>query len=76
MITIDPFISDFSSWATSDPNNLAASDYLMRGLDYIIDNKELQRDFYRELSTAYSLRGNIIESEAFTNKAIELEKTP
>ena len=53
-----------------------ATDYLMMGLDYIIDNKELQRDFYRELSTAYSLRGNIIESEAFTNKAIELEKTP
>ena len=53
-----------------------AMDYLMMGLDYVIDNKELQRDFYRELSTAYSLRGNIIESEAFTNKAIELEKTP
>jgi hypothetical protein len=53
-----------------------ATDYLMMGLDYIIDNRKLERDFYRELSTAFRLRGNIIESEAFTNKAIELEKTP
>jgi tetratricopeptide (TPR) repeat protein len=53
-----------------------AMDYLMMGLDYVIDNKELQRDFYKELSTTYRLQGNIKESEAFTNKAIELEKKP
>jgi len=46
------------------------------GLDYVIDNKVLQRDFYRELSTTFRLQGNIKESDAFTNKAIELEKKP
>tara|TARA_B110000003_G_scaffold246966_1_gene257794 strand:+ start:811 stop:2166 length:1356 start_codon:yes stop_codon:yes gene_type:complete len=53
-----------------------ATDYLMMGLDYVIDNSELQRDFYRELSIAFRLRGNIKESEAFTIKAVKLEKTP
>lgn len=53
-----------------------ATDYLMTGLDYVIDNSELQRDFYRELSIAFRLRGNIKESEAFTIKAVKLEKTP
>ena len=53
-----------------------ATDYLMTGLDYVIDNSDLQRDFYRELSIAFRLRGNIKESEAFTIKAVKLEKTP
>lgn len=53
-----------------------ATDYLMMGLDYVIDNSELQRDFYRELSITFRLRGNIKESEAFTIKAVKLEKTP
>ena len=48
----------------------------MMGLDYVLDNSELQRDFYRELSITFRLRGNIKESEAFTIKAVKLEKTP
>ena len=51
-----------------------ASDYLIIGLDYVIDNKTLQRDFYRELSTTFRLQGNIKESDAFKNKALSLEK--
>jgi tetratricopeptide (TPR) repeat protein len=53
-----------------------ASDYLRMGLDYVIDNKTLQRDFYRELSTTFRLQGNIKESDAFKNKALSLEKNP
>tara|TARA_B110000503_G_scaffold32331_1_gene52533 strand:- start:2107 stop:3465 length:1359 start_codon:yes stop_codon:yes gene_type:complete len=53
-----------------------AMDYLIMGLDYVIDNKVLQRDFYRELSTTFRLQGNIKESDAFKNKALSLEKKP
>ena len=52
----------------------AAIDHLMMGLDYVIDNSELQCNFYRELSISFRLRGNIKESEAFTAKAVELER--
>ena len=54
----------------------AAIDHLMMGLDYVIDNSELQCNFYRELSISFRLRGNIKESEAFTAKAVELERAP
>jgi len=55
-------------------NNLdLAIEYLTTGLDYIFDNKKLQLDFYRQLSVAYKLQDNIVESEAFTKKAMALE---
>ena len=50
-----------------------AVENLTIGLDYIYDNKALQKDFYRQLSTAFRLRGNIEEAEAFTKKAMALE---
>ena len=46
------------------------------GLDYIIDNQKLKIDFYKQLSSAYMLKDNIQESEAFTKKAITLEQNP
>jgi tetratricopeptide (TPR) repeat protein len=52
-----------------------ALDSLIMGLDYIIDNKVLKRKFYIELSTTFRLQGNIKESEEFTKKALELEKS-
>ena len=53
-----------------------ALDSLIMGLDYIIDNKVLKRKFYIELSTTFRSQGNIKESEEFTKKALELEKSP
>ena len=53
-----------------------AIDNLMMGLDYVIDNSELQQDFYIELSTTFRQIGNIKESEAFAIKADEIKKIP
>ena len=50
-----------------------AVESLTTGLDYIFDNKKLEHDFYKELSTAFQLQGNIEASEAFTKKAMALE---
>jgi hypothetical protein len=50
-------------------------EYLMMGLDYIFDDKTLQLDFYRQLSSAYKQQDNIEASETFTKKAIALEQT-
>jgi tetratricopeptide (TPR) repeat protein len=50
-----------------------AIETLSMGLDYIYDNKKLQLDFYKQLSTTFQLQGNIEASEAFTEKAIALE---
>ena len=53
-----------------------AIEFLTMGLDYIIDNKKLQIDFYKQLSSAFMRQDNIRESEAFTKKAITLEQNP
>ena len=53
-----------------------ALDNLMMGLDYVIDNSELQQDFYIELSTTFRQIGNIEESDAFAIKAVEIKKIP
>ena len=53
-----------------------AIEFLTMGLDYIIDNQKLKIDFYKQLSSAYMLKDNIQESEAFTKKATALEQKP
>ncbi len=50
-----------------------AVEILTMGLDYIVDNKKLELDFYNQLSTTFKLQGNIEASEAFTKKAMALE---
>lgn len=52
--------------------DLAVENFTM-GLEYIYDNSKLEQDFYNQLSTAFKLKGNIEESEAFTKKAMALE---
>ena len=47
---------------------------LLMGLDYILDNKALEIDFYKQLSRAYKQQDNIEASEAFNRKAIALEQ--
>ncbi|WP_246288452.1 tetratricopeptide repeat protein [Winogradskyella costae] len=58
-------------------NNLNAPkksiDSLEMGLDYLIDNPNMEADFYSELSTAYKALNNISKSEAFAKKAKALK---
>ncbi len=42
---------------------------LETGLDYVIDNPKLERDFYIQLSEAYSIMGNQKKSTDFLNKS-------
>jgi len=42
------------------------------GIDYIIDNKKMEADFYTQLSIAYKMENNITKSETFSKKAEEL----
>ena len=50
-----------------------AIENLTIGLDYIYDNKKVEYDFYKQLSTAFRLQGNIEASDAFTKKAMALK---
>jgi tetratricopeptide (TPR) repeat protein len=58
-------------------NNLGepkkAINHLEMGLDYLIDNPNMEADFYSELSIAYKALNNISKSEAFAKKAKALK---
>lgn len=53
-------------------NPKAAIEVLMTGLDYIIDDAIMEADFYKQLSLAYKLDNNIVQSQAFERKAQEV----
>ncbi|WP_339752767.1 tetratricopeptide repeat protein [uncultured Winogradskyella sp.] len=46
-----------------------AIDNLEMGLDFLIDNPNMEADFYSQLSIAYKALNNIIKSETFAKKA-------
>lgn len=46
------------------------------GVDYIIDDPKMERDFYLQLSAAYRLLNNISKAETFAKKAQTLQNTP
>ncbi len=52
-----------------------AIDTLEEGVDYVIDNKQMEADFYTQLSAAYRMNNNITKSKAFAKKAAQLLKT-
>lgn len=58
-------------------NNIGESkkaiDYLQMGLDYLIDNPNMEADFYSQLSIAYKALNNISKSETFAKKAEALK---
>ena len=69
-----PLLYLVNGTANRQINNLdLAVETLTTGLDYIFDNKKLEHDFYKQLSIAFELQGNIEASEAFTKKAMALE---
>ena len=56
----------------SEPDRALES--LEMGLDFIIDDTEMEIDYYKELSLAYKLKNNIKKSEAFAKKASALKQ--
>jgi len=50
-----------------------ALDNLEMGLDFIVENREMEADFYSELSLAYKALNNISKSETFAKKAEALK---
>ncbi len=51
-----------------------AIDTLEIGVDYVIDNVQMEIDFYRQLSTAYRMTNNNTKASTFSKKAEELVK--
>ena len=45
---------------------------LEEGIDYVIEDTKMEADFYKQMSVAYRLKGNITKSEAFSKKAQNL----
>lgn len=52
-----------------------AVDVLETGLDYIIDDKKMEMDFYMQLSVAYAALNNTAKAKTFNEKAKQLETT-
>ena len=50
-----------------------AVDILETGLDFIIDDKKMEIDFYKQLSSAYSALNNTVKAKTFSDKAKQLE---
>lgn len=50
-------------------NTQNAIDNLEMGLDFLVENPKMERDFYIQLSEAYKLTNNITQSKAFAKKA-------
>lgn len=47
---------------------------LEMGIDYVIDNNQMEIDFYKQLSTSYRMINNITKSKTFAKKAEDLLK--
>ena len=56
---------------------LSGGDILIRGLqeegvDYVIDDPALEKDFYDQLSKAYNQKGNTTKAAEYAKKAQDL----
>ncbi|WP_298532380.1 tetratricopeptide repeat protein [uncultured Algibacter sp.] len=52
-----------------------AIDALEIGLDYIIDDVNMEADFYKQLSKAYTLLNNTTKAKTFSDKAKQIESS-
>lgn len=50
-----------------------AIEFLEMGLDYIIDDIEMEVDFYKQLSKAYTLLNNTAKAKAFSDKVKQIQ---
>lgn len=53
--------------------NKQAAESLETGLDYIIDDPQMEANFYKQLSKAYTNLNNLAKAKTFSDKAIKLE---
>lgn len=51
-----------------------AIENLEMGLDFLIDDKKMEADFYQQLSISYQLKNNITKSKTFAEKAAAIIK--
>ncbi len=49
-----------------------ALEVLELGIDYVIEDTQMEADFYKQMSIAYRVKGNITQSETFSKKAQNL----
>jgi len=49
-----------------------AIEILELGIDYVIEDTQMEADFYKQMSIAYRVKGNITQSETFSKKAQNL----
>lgn len=52
-----------------------AIESLETGLDYLIEDNEMEADFYQQMSIAYTLLNNTVKAKAFSDKAKQLESS-
>ena len=45
------------------------------GLDYIIEDVAMEKDFYNQLAKAYTAINNLTKAKAFKEKALQLQDT-
>ena len=50
----------------------AALESLEMGVDFLIDDKQMEKDFYEQMALAYTQKGNKKKASTFTKKASEL----
>lgn len=55
-------------------NTSKAKTMLETGLDYLIDDSQMERDFYLQLSKVYNAEGNPQKAEEFQNRAIKISQ--
>lgn len=55
------------------PNEALES--LETGLDYIIEDDQMEADFYQQMSVAYTLLNNTVKAKTFRDKAKQLESS-
>jgi len=46
---------------------------LETGLDYLLDNPKMEKDFYNQLIIAYKMKGNTTKAETYIKKASEIK---
>ena len=52
-----------------------ALESLETGLDYIIEDDQMEADFYQQMSVAYTLLNNTVKAKTFSDKAKQLESS-
>lgn len=50
-----------------------AIESLETGIDYLLDDLKMEHDFYRQLSIAYTLKGDVKKANLFAKKALDLK---